>query len=82
MRTPQLATIGHPIAMRLRATQEQSITGLWRRASLPAGHPGRLGLPDRCSREWFATSFCAGADLASVPADATSIWPYVSAFNM
>ena len=78
----ELAVIGHPIALRLRSTQEQSITGLWRRASLPAGHPNRLGLPDRCDRSWFAKSFCGGADLSEIPADVESIWSQITAFNM
>jgi len=78
----ELASIGHPVALRLRSTQEKSITGLWHRASLPPGHVDRRGLPDRCDRKWFAKSFCGGADLSSVTADTPSIWSQVSAFNM
>lgn len=37
----ELATIGHPVALRLRATQERTITDLWRRASLPPDDPKR-----------------------------------------
>ena len=43
----ELATIGHPVALRLRATQERTITDLWRRASLPPDDPKRHGLPVR-----------------------------------
>lgn len=67
--------------MRLRSTQEKSITGLWRRASLPPKHVDRRGLPDRCDRKWFAKSFCGGADLSGVPADTPSIWSQVIIYH-
>lgn len=77
----ELATIGHPIALRLRNSQLKAISGLWARASLPHGDPDRLGLPDRCDRDWFSSTFCDGADLGSVDAN-TPIWPFVASFNM
>ena len=48
----ELASIEHPIALRLRATQVGAIEALWARAALPSGHADRRGLPDRCDRKW------------------------------
>jgi len=73
----ELATIGHPVAYRLRENQIKSTTDVWRRCNLPEGHEARLGLPGRCNRAWFAKLVCGGADLSSIAADAP-IWPYVT----
>ena len=77
----ELATIGHPIALRLRNSQYKSISSLWQRASLPHGDANRLGLPDRCDRDWFAETFCDGTDLTGINNE-TPIWPFVASFNM
>jgi uncharacterized membrane protein YgcG len=77
----ELASIEHPIALRLRATQVGAIEALWRRAALPKGHADRRGLPGRCDRGWFQRTFCGGVDLSSLPANA-SIWPHVQSFIM
>eukprot|EP00928_Gymnodinium_smaydae_P005401 TRINITY_DN11843_c0_g1_i2.p1 TRINITY_DN11843_c0_g1~~TRINITY_DN11843_c0_g1_i2.p1 ORF type:complete len:727 (+),score=154.17 TRINITY_DN11843_c0_g1_i2:276-2456(+) len=73
----ELATIGHPVALRLRENQIRSTTDLWHRCGLPDGHPDRKRLPGRCDRAWFAKQVCGGADLSTLPADA-AIWPYVT----
>jgi len=76
----ELATLGHPVALRLRESQLIAIASLWGRARLPAGDKGRLGLPARCDRAWFSQTFCGGTSLEFD--DDRSIWPYVSTLNM
>jgi len=76
----ELATLGHPVALRLRESQLIAIASLWGRARLPAGDEGRLGLPARCDRTWFSQTFCGGTSLDFD--DDRSIWPYVSTLNM
>jgi CRP-like cAMP-binding protein/tetratricopeptide (TPR) repeat protein len=76
----ELATIGHPVARRLRDGQIASINALWRRARAPVGDTAeRKGLPGRCDRAWFSATFCGGAVLDDVGPDA--IWPHVQSFN-
>jgi len=76
----ELATLGHPVALRLRESQRASLQSLWHRANLPPGHSLRRGLPSDVSRTWFARTFCGGADLESVSED-RHIWPYVCEFT-
>jgi len=90
----ELATVGHPVAIRLRQSQIASLTAMWRKACLPPGHAGRGGLPARCDRQWFEKIFCGGADLSSVAmageeagegggiSEGGGIWPHVTALNM
>ena len=81
----ELATVGHPVALQLRQAQVSGLTAVWRRAILPAGHAGRGSLPARCDRKWFETTFCGGADCASVAeagAECGGIWPHVTALMM
>ena len=40
------------MAIRLRQSQIASLTAMWRKACLPAGHAARGGLPARCDRQW------------------------------
>ncbi len=56
----ELAELGSPIAWRLRAQQRSAIESLWSRA-VSEGE-ARLGLPARCDRKWFLSTFCAGGD--------------------
>merc|ERR1712048_1126062 len=77
----ELATIGHPVALRLRENQIKSTNEFWQRCNLPDGHADRLGLPSRCDRAWFAKQCCGGADLSSVQPDAP-IWPYVTSVSI
>ena len=64
----ELASTGHPVALRLRATTIKSMSSLWARANQPAGSEARRGLGDTCDREWFSASFCGGRDLSKVGA--------------
>lgn len=73
----ELATIGHPVALRLRESEIRSATDLWQRCALPEGHEQRLGLPGRCDRAWFARQVCGGQDLSDLAED-VPIWPYVT----
>ena len=56
----ELASTGHPIALRMRDAQFKVMASLWQRATLPAGDEGRAGLPDCCDRSWFGATFCGG----------------------
>ena len=64
----ELASTGHPVALRLRATTIKSISALWARVNQPMGSAARRRLGDTCDREWFSTSFCGGRDLSKVEA--------------
>uniref|UniRef100_A0A7S3B8R3 Uncharacterized protein n=1 Tax=Haptolina ericina TaxID=156174 RepID=A0A7S3B8R3_9EUKA len=75
----ELASTGHPIALRMRDAQIREISSMWDRACLPAGHPDRRGLPDSCERKWFSATFCGGKNLSNLKLrDSAKIWPYVS----
>ena len=85
----ELATVGHPVAQRLRQSQMNSLNILWRKACLPPGHKDRGSLPERCNRKWFEQAFCGGADLSAVAAaaagnreDEGAVWPHVTGLNM
>jgi len=77
----ELASTGHPIAIRMRDAQVGMMGSLWHRASLPGGHADRRGLPDHCDRTWFSETFCGGnRGMLNLELDKPSkIWPYVSA---
>ena len=47
---------------------------LWERVRRPAGSRDRAELPARCDVEWFAETFCGGADLSL---DIADIEPYL-----
>ena len=73
-----MAATGHPIGLRLRDTQRDLIESLWKRAC--ATGADRLGLPARCDKQWFQTTF-----LQQRGSDRTiddSIWDLVSSFMM
>ncbi|MBT9586161.1 nucleoside hydrolase [bacterium] len=75
-----LGSTGHAVGQRLRDTQKDSLDGLWHRANLPADDPERGGLPARCDRSWFLTTFCSGQG-QDVPAK-ESIWGQVTQLNL
>ena len=74
-----MAWTGHPIGLRLQTTQRQSIEGLWQRAACE-DEEKRMGLPKRCNKEWFCSTFCKGRGLDRSCDD--SIWDLVVSFNM
>ena len=74
----ELATLGHPVALRLRESQRASMQSLWHRANLPQGHALRRGLSG--DRQWFARTFCGDADLSAVTQE-RHIWPYICEFT-
>ena len=75
----ELATLGHPVARRLREGQRAALQEMWHAATMPPGHPARLGFTG--GRAWFARTFCGGADLTAVSAE-RHIWPYVKEFSL
>jgi len=78
----ELAAIRHPIALRLRDTQVEAIVALWGRVCLSDDDPKRLGLPSRCDRNWFSSTFCGGVDLSGVPPTSPAVYAQVSSFIM
>ena len=73
----ELASTGHPIAIRLRTAAMDSMSSLWFRTNQPANSEARQELHVKCDRGWFSHSFCGKADLSNL--DATSnIWPYIT----
>ena len=74
-----MASTNHPIGKRLRDTQRASIEGLWKRACAPEG-PERLGLPARCDKAWFCTTFCGGNGADRTIGD--SVWDLIVSFIM
>jgi len=75
-----LGQTGHAVGKRLRDNQKDSLDGLWHRVNLPADDPERGGLPPRCDRNWFLTTFCS-AQGQEVPAK-ESIWSKVTQLNL
>lgn len=74
-----MAHTGHAIGRRLRDAQRDSIESLWKRACAPEG-PARLGLPARCDKQWFRSTFLDGAGDGRNAED--SIWDLVTSFMM
>ena len=74
-----MAKTNHPIGIRLRDCQQESIEALWKRACAPEG-PGRLGLPPRCDKAWFCATFCGGNGQKRSGED--KIWDLVVSFVM
>ena len=74
-----MAATGHPIGKRLRDTQRASIEGLWKRACAPEG-PDRIGLPARCDKAWFCSTFCSGNGGNRTIDE--SIWDLIESFIM
>jgi hypothetical protein len=70
----ELASLGHPVAMRMRESERTAKEGLYRKAISQGAD--RQGLPARCDRQWFSETFCAHADLSSVGPD-QSVWPHI-----
>eukprot|EP00927_Polykrikos_kofoidii_P035594 TRINITY_DN30152_c0_g1_i1.p1 TRINITY_DN30152_c0_g1~~TRINITY_DN30152_c0_g1_i1.p1 ORF type:complete len:831 (-),score=87.74 TRINITY_DN30152_c0_g1_i1:175-2667(-) len=75
----ELATLGSSIGCRLRNAQRTSIEGLWKRAC--SDEPERGGLPARCNRDWFLSTFCDGKDGTHKRGKDDSIWDLVVGFN-
>jgi hypothetical protein len=69
---------GSPIAKRLVTAQRTSIQELWQRCH--AVGEARMGLPERCSTEWFRKTFLDGEGSERTSTD--SIWDLVAHFNM
>ena len=75
-----LAQTGGPIGWRLRNMQRATIESLWVRACAAGDAPERQGLPARCDKAWFLTTFCGGAGTERNAAE--PIWDLVTSFNM
>jgi hypothetical protein len=75
----ELALTGSSIGWRLRNAQRTSIEELWTRACAEEGDPTRKGLPLRCNRDWFLSTFCSKCNDASRGGDDT-IWDLVDGF--
>lgn len=74
-----LAETNHPVGIRLKNMQKESIEGLWQRTHLPISDPKRE-LPQRCTTEWFCNQYLDGIG-KDLPANA-DIWPLVKHFML
>eukprot|EP01043_Picozoa_sp_COSAG02_P049050 COSAG02_NODE_4888_length_4861_cov_5.325283_6_plen_634_part_00 len=82
----QLALTGSSIGFRLRSAQRETIEQLWKRACAPEGSDARKGLPGRCDRSWFLSTFCEGSDGIDAStghkrSGADPVWDLVASFN-
>ena len=75
-----MAATGSPIGVHLQGAQRRSIEQLWRRACAPEGSDARSGLPARCDKAWFISTFCGGQGEQRTGSD--SIWDLIVSFNM
>jgi len=73
-----LALTGSSIGWRLRNSQRASIDQLWQRAC-STELSVRKGLPPRCDRKWFISTFCGGDDDPS-RCCADTAWDLVTGF--
>jgi len=75
----RMGETGHPVGVRLQKAQKHSLEHLWNRACLPAGDPGREGLPARCDQAWFSNVFLGGKGKDRKGTD--SIWDLAGTFQ-
>ncbi|KAL1514517.1 hypothetical protein AB1Y20_003615 [Prymnesium parvum] len=73
-----LEASGGTVGARVAAAQRHAIVVLWRRVGLPRGDAGRAGLPERCDRDWFHTTFCGGKRVASE----AEVWANVDSLTL
>jgi hypothetical protein len=76
----EMAATGNPIGIHLQQTQATSIGRLWHQACAPLDSAERGGLPGRCDKQWFCSTFCRGEGTELGGTD--EIWPLVETFNM
>jgi len=65
----KMATLGSPIANRLRTVQEQALRQLWAKVNMDDADPARQDLPACCDKVWFMNSFLDGKDADNIVAD-------------
>lgn len=76
----RMAATGHPVGVKLRKVQKDAIQDLWVRANMAADDPKRNKLPERCNREWFCNTFCAGN--GKDRDGANEIWDLIVCFQL
>ena len=76
----RMAATGHPVGVKLQRTQRHAIQDVWVRANLAADDPRRNKLPERCNKEWFCNTFCAGQGLDRNGDD--DIWDLIQSFQL
>lgn len=77
-------SLTQPIRIKCRLTitppQAISIEKLWKRAVAPDGSAERNGLPTRCNKAWFCSTFLGGS--GEERTGEQPIWDLVQTFNM
>ena len=76
----RMAATGHPVGVKLQRTQRHAIQDVWVRANMAADDPRRNKLPERCNKEWFCNTFCAGQGLDRNGDD--DIWDLIQSFQL
>jgi len=76
----QLKSTNNPIGANLWNRQQPSIKALWQAANAPEGSPIRGKVPNRCDRNWFVKTFCAGKD-PEISGD-DDVWSFVDKFQL
>lgn len=76
----RMAATGHPVGVKLQRTQRHAIQDVWVRANLAGDDPRRNKLPERCNKEWFCNTFCAGQGLERNGDD--DIWDLIQSFQL
>lgn len=76
----EMAATGHPVGRQLKASLKARLKSLWSRVVLPAEHPLRQGLPSRCDKSWFLSTFCDSENKRLSSFD--SVWPLIKWINL
>lgn len=76
----RMAATGHPVGVKLQKTQRHAIQDVWVRANMAGDDPRRNKLPERCDKQWFCSTFCAGQGLDRNGDD--DIWDLIQSFQL
>lgn len=78
----KMAATNNKIGLQLLISLKYRLEALWYQANLPIESLERQGLPERCDRNWFISTFCDGIGLTSTASDFKNIWHHVKWLNL
>ncbi|KAL7547928.1 hypothetical protein ACHAWF_011192 [Thalassiosira exigua] len=73
-----LGSHGGDVGKRIYENERTSLLNLWRCSCAPVGSAARGNLPERCDKQWFAQTFCAGTTAESEE----EVWRSIEAVNL
>eukprot|EP00956_Cyclotella_meneghiniana_P014770 scaffold22285_cov70-Cyclotella_meneghiniana.AAC.2 len=73
-----LGSHGGEVGRRIYESERNSLFNLWKCSSAPLGSAERGNLPDRCDRQWFARTFCAGVEASNDD----EVWNAIDSVNL